>query len=159
LLLVLKAEQMSKPSVFLTNVYRSEVVPVPLRIAAATAAAPYVEARVTDRKISCPINLPPSNSVEQARANINLIKAHIAAGALGIEEGEVLLKIEQLLVETNMCVDVEQGVRALEALARDNPPQAGVEVRGGLPPLSGTNIDMPKRPLLPSSPWKSKGSE
>jgi hypothetical protein len=86
-LLVLKANEMRKPSEFLTSVYRSNEVPTPLRIAAATAAAPYIEPRCTDRKISNPIDLPVALDVATARGNIALIKTHIAIGRLGIEEG------------------------------------------------------------------------
>jgi hypothetical protein len=82
---------MRKPSEFLTSVYRSNVVPVSLRIAAATAAAPYIEPRCTDRRISCSIDLPVATDIATARGNIGIIKAYVAAGRLGIEEGTALI--------------------------------------------------------------------
>ena len=81
---------MRSPSGFLTSVYRDERVPVPLRIAAATAAAPYIEPRCTDRRISCSIDLPVATDIATARGNIGIIKAYIAADRLGIEEGSAL---------------------------------------------------------------------
>jgi hypothetical protein len=125
---------MRKPSEFLTSVYRSNEVSTPLRIAAATAAAPYVETRPV-RKITTPITLPPSNSVEQARANINLIRANLCAGVISFEDAEALIRIEQVLIEANVGVEIEQGMRALETLAHDAPPVLAPAVQGGLPRL------------------------
>jgi hypothetical protein len=159
-LLVLKAEQMTKPSVFLTNVYRDERVPVPLRIAAAAAAAPYVEPRCTDRRISSPIDLPIALDVATARGNIALIKTHVAIGRLGIEEGSALIELEMRTIDACMATAIEMDLKIVERHVEEHPTPSTVHVKGGLPALPlgerDSPILVPENPPEPSNPWNRK---
>jgi hypothetical protein len=135
----------------------SEVVPLQLRLVAAQGLAPYEYARVTDRRLSTTINLPSSNTVAQAQANINLIKANLAAGILMIEESKMLIEIEETCIRAIVGSELEASMKGIERTVQSNPPTLPLRVEGGLPNLPGTQIDMPKHDEpAPKGPWEPK---
>jgi hypothetical protein len=71
------------------------------------------------------------------------------AGVITLEECEALVKIEMVLIDACMAVDIEQGLRVMEAKVINDPPKPQLRVSGGLPQLPGTNIDAPD--------WNKKG--
>jgi hypothetical protein len=153
-LLVLKAEQMSKPSVFLMNVYRDERVPVPLRIAAATAAAPYIEERA-HRRNDCPISLPTPRNAAEARANISVLSTYMGTGQISLDVGEALINANKTLIEAFAVEVMEERLAILERQYAERPPDAKMYVLGGLPDMPGTNIkSIPHRhDEPPGNPW------
>jgi hypothetical protein len=102
-LLVFRAKQSGNALAFFRDVMDSEVVPLQLRLVAAQGLAPYEHARCTDRRISCPIELPVATDIATARGNIGIIKAYMAAGRLGLEEGAALIEAEMKTIDAHRC--------------------------------------------------------
>jgi hypothetical protein len=152
---------MRKPSEFLTSVYRRTEVPVPLRIAAATACAPYVEERA-HRRNDCPISLPTPRNAAEARANISTIGTYMGTGQISIDVGQALIDANKTLIEAFAVEVMEERLAILERQYAERPPAAKMFVVGGLPSLPGTNIkEIPREndPEPPSNPWDEKKSK
>ena len=74
-LLLLKAESLGKGAApFLRGVYNCPQAPDQLRATAAIALLPYENVRCTDKRVSRPIDMPRSTTVEQCLENIAELK-------------------------------------------------------------------------------------
>jgi hypothetical protein len=148
-LLLLKAESMANPVAFLTGVYRSPQAPDQLRVTAALGVAPYVHVRATDRRISMPIDLPKPETAEIANANIAELIDRVNRGQLGVEEGEVLVRMQNAAIASLEGSVLSADFAVVERTIAANP------VEGGLPRLPGLilpNVDPPANP----GPWEPK---
>jgi hypothetical protein len=67
----------------------------------------------------------------------------VAAGRLGIDEGNDLTAMEVKLIEAHAIVEMEADLAVTERTIRERPPLLDVTVTAGLPELPGTNITMP----------------
>jgi hypothetical protein len=149
--------------VVLSRVASSDEVDLPLRVTAAGLLAPYQHARVTKRKISKPIDLPESTTVEMATAAIAKIASLAAAGELALDEANDLINHQKAFIESKVGSDLEAQVAilkdTLEKLGEGAVP-FGITILDGLPVLPGTNIEMPRlaRPPLEHSPNGGDGT-
>jgi hypothetical protein len=155
-LLVIRAQDCARADLFLSAVIKNEQALPQLRVQAAGLLLPFQCARVTDRKISKPIDLPVATDVAGARGNIGIIKAYVAAGQLGLEEGQALIEMELKTIDAIMATALEVDVQALERHTIENPKTVGgVHVKGGMPQLPGTDTILPEADPEPQrGPWK-----
>jgi hypothetical protein len=133
-------------------------IDVRTRMGAASALARYRHPPAP-RKISKPVDIPASETVEQATLSIGKIASLAAAGEIGLDEGGDLVKFFEAFITARTEQDLEARLRLVEDLLERDPPPAMVEVSGGLPPLSRSpedpwpGVTMPNR-TLPAQPDK-----
>jgi hypothetical protein len=124
---------------------RSEVN-LALRISAATALAPYQNARKAHRYIDRGFDLPAPATVEEATQNIAQLGTLAAAGKIGLDEANDLIGYQRAYIEARVGLDIEGQMLELrqivEKLSSSARPVDAVVI-GGLGPLPGTRIEMP----------------
>jgi hypothetical protein len=158
--LLFRASQKGKPLVFLRGVMDCEQVPIPLRLVAAQALAPYEHVKATGQKISTPIDLPIPKNAHEAKGNIGIISAYALAGRLTLEEANQLILMQNQFIAAHAVETMEERLAVLEWQYAERPPAVSMTVVSDLPMLPGTNIagiphaaDDPP----PDNPWdKSK---
>lgn len=135
------------PAVYLQAVVSHRKAPAALRIQASAILMPFRHSRMTARYLRTPIDLPPPVNVEEAVANIGKISALAAAGQLGLDEANDLAGLQKSYIEAKVGLDIEGQMLELrqivERLSTSARPVDAVVV-GGLSPLPGTNISMPR---------------
>jgi hypothetical protein len=145
------------PAEFLTAVMESPAANPALRIHAAAILMPFKYGRVTTRHISKPVEIPAPQSIEQANENIATIGALAAAKYIGLDEANDLIGYQKAYIEARATTDIEERLVAVENALRERSPIVEVKVDSDLPPLPGTQIEMPKH--LTAAPDRSKGTE
>jgi hypothetical protein len=160
MLLVLKAEQMRRPSEFLTNVYRSNQCPTPLRIAAATAAAPYLEARCTDPPIAEPVPLLEPKTAADAEHNIATIAYYEATGRIGHASAAALAQRQKDWIEAHIISSIQIDAKAAMRALEEKEVLTKLQIYSGLPSLPLGEKDAPvimpgdkDPPPDDSNPW------
>ena len=102
-----------------------------------------------------------ATDVATARGNIGIIKAYVAAGRLGIEEGGALIEPELKTIDAHMASVIELDVKSIERTVGENPPASPTTITGGLPALplgpQDSPLIMPEFPEPPDNPWKPNG--
>ena len=124
-LLVIRVQNERDPKEFLEKVMSGQVVPLQIRAQAAGLLMPFCYARVTDRPISNPLRLPEASTPQQAKANIVMIKACMADGRCGLEEGERLIDAELKFIDAHVLATAQR-------FMREHPPVLDVTASGGL---------------------------
>src|SRR5262249_44355527 len=113
-----------------------------LRIAAASALAPYchpkMQATPTPRYVELQIDVPEFTSVSIAEDFLARILSLVARGHLDIQQGQELAALAKMYIDTQYARD--------ELQFKINPPaerDQTIQITGGLPALPGTTITMP----------------
>jgi hypothetical protein len=145
------------PAEFLTAVMESPAALPQLRIHAAAILMPFKYGRVTTRHISKPVEIPAPQSIEQANENIAQIGALAAAKYIGLDEANDLIGYQKAYIEARATTDIEERLVAVENALKERSPIVEVKVDSDLPPLPGTQIEMPK--TLTTAPDTPKGVE
>jgi hypothetical protein len=114
-----------------------------LRIAAASALAPYchpkMQATPTPRYVELQIDVPEFTNVSVAEDFLARILSLVAKGHLDIQQGQELAALAKMYIDSQYARD--------ELQFKINPPEQHdqiITITGGLPALPGTQIDMPK---------------
>jgi hypothetical protein len=113
-----------------------------LRIAAASALAPYchpkMQATPTPRYVELQIDVPEFTNVSIAEEFLARILSLVAKGHLDIQQGQELAGLAKMYIDSQYARD--------ELQFKINPPETHdtqIRIEGGLPALPGTTITMP----------------
>ena len=127
----------------LSYLQHNEQIEPGLRIAAASALAPYchpkMQATPTPRFVENPIDVPDFERIQDAEAFLAKLPVRVARGELDFQSAQ------ELCVMTNLWIQTQY--QREELLLKTNPPaerDSTITVVGGLPSLPGTNIEMPQ---------------
>jgi hypothetical protein len=125
---------------------------------------PYENVRATERRISRPLDIPKSDTVEQALANIAEIKARGYRGELGLEETSILISWEEATIRAIEGTVNERDLKLVESVfVPENIPvrtvvtssMPSLPLGDGVPP-----IIMPDTSEPPSNgPWSPNKDE
>src|SRR6516165_698739 len=114
-----------------------------LRIAAASALAPYchpkMQATPTPRYVELQIDVPEFTDVSIAENFLARILSLVAKGHLDIQQGQELAGLAKMYIDSQYARD--------ELQFKINPPEerdVQIRIEGGLPSLPGTSITMPR---------------
>jgi Family of unknown function (DUF5681) len=137
------------PMVFLKSVVSHRQADAGLRVQASSVLMPYLHSRRTVRRVTEPVDLPVPASVQDATANLAKLSALAAAGAIGLDEAADLAGLQRSYIEARIGLDAEAQLAELRQLVQQLNASAGavfgVTIRGGMPRLPGTAIDLPHR--------------
>jgi len=123
-------------------------MPVHLRLQAAGLLASYQHARCISRYITKPLDMPVSETVEQATAAIARICSQAAADEIGLDEASDLVGFQKAFIDARVANDTELRLAALERTLESISPPVTIEVVGGLPVMPGTeDLIMPPATL------------
>src|SRR6516162_6671627 len=103
-LLVVRVQNERCPVEFLEKVMANNAALPQLRVQAAGLLLPYKAPRCTDRRVSVELPFPMTTNAHEAKTNIAAIKMFVAAGRLGIDEGNDLIAMETKLIEAHAIV-------------------------------------------------------
>jgi hypothetical protein len=121
---------------------RCEKIQPSLRIAAASAAAPYQFAKKSHQltRVSTPIHVPDFQTVEEAEDFVKQLMQRVGQGELDFQStNELSTRIQTWINSKRAGVDLD-----LKRLAHvDVTSDQIIKIEGGLPTLPGTNITMP----------------
>jgi len=137
------------PLEFFASVMARPRAPLPLRLQAAGLLSPYVYARATARFVSKPVELPVTETVEQATAAIAKLSSLAAAGKIGLDEANDLVSHQKAFIEARVTSDTEARLDAIEKALERLVPPVEIAIEGGLPDLPGASILMPPRAVAP----------
>jgi hypothetical protein len=121
---------------------RCEKIQPSLRIAAASAAAPYQFAKKshTLTRVSTPIEVPDFQSVEGAEDFVKQLMQRVGAGELDFQStNEISTRIQTWINSKRAGVDLD--IKRLSHA--DVTGNQIIKIEGGLPTLPGTTITMP----------------
>jgi hypothetical protein len=126
----------------LSYLQHNEQIDPGLRIAAATALAPFchpkMQATPTPRFVELQIDVPEFTNVSVAEDFLARILSLVARGHLDIQQGQELAALAKMYIDSQYARD--------ELQFKINPPETRdtqIHITGGLPALPGTQIDMP----------------
>src|SRR5262245_42807581 len=126
----------------LSYLQHNEQIDPGLRIAAASALAPYchpkMQATPTPRFVDLQIDIPEFTHVSDAENFLAKIALLVARGQLDIQSAQELSALVKTWIDTQYAKD--------ELQFKINPPEqrdTTIHITGGLPELPGTNITMP----------------
>jgi hypothetical protein len=126
----------------LSYLQHNEQIEPGLRIAAASALAPYchpkMQATPTPRYIELQIDVPEFTNVSIAEDFLSRILSLVARGHLDIQQGQELAALAKMYIDSQYARD--------ELQFKINPPETHdqtITIAGGLPALPGTSITMP----------------
>jgi hypothetical protein len=132
------------PVLFQHRIMADASQPVGLRVSCANNISGYYEpkygTKAVPRYIENPVDILPATSIEEATINLARISTYMARGELDVDIGNHLIAANKAIIDALQATEVEARLRALEQLRGISPPTATI---GGLPPLPGTNIDIP----------------
>src|SRR6516162_4008694 len=121
---------------------RCEKMQPSLRIAAASAAAPYQFAKKSHQltRVSTPIDVPDFQSVEEAEDFVKVLMQRVGQGELDFQStNELSTRIQTWINSKRAGVDLD-----IKRLAHgDMTGDQIIKIEGGLPPLPGTTMTMP----------------
>jgi hypothetical protein len=104
---VIRVQNERDPKEFLEKVMSAQQVPLMMRTQAAGLLMPFCYARCTERRVSVELPFPMTTNAREAKTNIAAIKMFVAAGRLGIDEGNDLIAMETKLIEAHAIVEME----------------------------------------------------
>ena len=126
----------------LSYLQHNEQIEPGLRIAAASALAPYchpkMQATPTPRFIELQIDVPDFTCVADAETFVARILSLVAKGHLDIQSGQELIALAKVYIDAQYAKE--------ELQYKLSPPETRdttIRIEGGLPALPGTNITMP----------------
>jgi hypothetical protein len=114
-----------------------------MRLTAGSILAQYQDLKPSERPIE-DLNLPKPTTVEIATENIAAIAHAVTAGKLSPEVAPKVIAPQKDFIDAVVGSSVEQRLAALEQAAERDPPKVKTIVVGGLPPLPGASVSMPK---------------
>jgi hypothetical protein len=79
------------------------------------------------------------------KANVAIITAYMAAGHIGIDDGNDLIAAQKSILEAHVVTEMEPDLATSERIVRERLPLLDVTTSGGLGSLPGTDILMPAR--------------
>jgi hypothetical protein len=126
----------------LSYLQHNEQIDPGLRIAAASALAPYCHPKMqstpTPRFIDLQLDVPEFTHVSDAENFLAKIALLVARGHLDIQSGQELSGLVKTWIDTQYAKD--------ELQYKIKPPEQRdtvIKIQGGMPALPGTNITMP----------------
>jgi hypothetical protein len=128
---------------FMRAVMRCPQASDTIRTRAGEALLRYENTPCTDRRISRPLDLPNSSTIEIALANAAEIKARVHRGEIGIIEGEALVRMEEATARMIQDTVLERDFRVIEGTVAAQTVVSKSVVSGGLPPLPRAPDDSP----------------
>ena len=133
-------------------------IELPMRVQAAAMLAPFQHAKCTSRYISKRVELPRPTTIAEATEQIGQISGLAELGYIGLDEAETIIGFRKSFIEGKATTDIEERLVAVENALRERSPIVEVKVDSDLPPLPGTQIEMPKH-LTAAAPDTPKGAE
>src|SRR5262249_42362742 len=128
----------------LSYLQHNEQIEPGLRIAAASALAPYchpkMQATPTPRFVEIPIPIPEFTHLSDAEQFLAKIAALVARGELDIQTGLELSTLAKAWIDSQYARE-ELQIKQINAGATEH--EQIIKIEGGLPILPGTNISMP----------------
>lgn len=141
----LKARGDRDPAEFLSEIVSNENESKELRIAASGQLMPYYHSKLGATPVPPPpqyvqeaISLPRPTTISQASDNIGRLSEMKAQGLLDFATADSLINDNRVILDA--LIDEAK----LIAAQGDPTRQQTIRIEGGLPPLLGTNIIMPK---------------
>ena len=128
----------------LSYLQHNEQIEPGLRIAAASALAPYchpkMQATPTPRFVECQIEVPEFTHLSHAEQFLAKIAALVARGELDIQTGLELSTLAKNWIDAQYARE-ELAIKQYNAGSTEH--EQTIRIEGGLPALPGTNITMP----------------
>jgi len=128
----------------LSYLQHNEQIEPGLRIAAASALAPYchpkMQATPTPRFVECQIEVPEFTHLSHAEQFLAKIAALVARGELDIQTGLELSTLAKNWIDAHYARE-ELAIKQYNAGSTEH--EQTIRIEGGLPALPGTNVTMP----------------
>ena len=136
----------------LSYLQHNEQIEPGLRIAAASALAPYchpkMQATPTPRFVECQIEVPEFTHLSHAEQFLAKIAALVARGELDIQTGLELSTLAKNWIDAQYARE-ELAIKQYNAGSTEH--EQTIRIEGGLPALPGTNITMPTLDAKPAT--------
>src|SRR6516165_3147394 len=128
----------------LSYLQHNEQIEPGLRIAAASALAPYchpkMQATPTPRFVECQIAVPGFTHLSDAEQFLAKVAALVARGELDIQTGTELSTLAKNWIDSQYA---REALAIKQYNAGSTEHEQTIRIEGGLPALPGTNVTMP----------------